>query len=128
MIQQLPEQKTSRYARNFVDADMLGEKQNAKSFRSAAYTLGIAIAFLILSLILPTFEDKRVADMVELIRSLSFWMLGYGLVIVFSYIKMRKSMKYVRFMLTWFLAPTIGLWFILRVMDIFSNMPPELQS
>lgn len=127
-MRELPEQKYASNKFKYVDTELLGEKQNSKAFRGAAYTIGIAFVFIILSLVLPTFEDKRVAEMIELIRSLAWWMIGYAAIVVFAYIRMRKSMKVILFMLNWFMVPTIGLWFILRVMDIYSNIPPELQS
>ena len=125
---QLPEQKYDNNKMHFVDTQLLGDKHNSKAFRGAAYTMGIAFAFIFLSAILPTFEDDRVAGMVELIRSLAWWMIAYASIVVFAYFKMRKNMRAILFMLNWFMVPTIGLWFILRVTDIFSNIPPELQS
>ena len=124
---ELPEQSAARRGRDFVDTQMLGEKQSSRAFRGAAYTIGIALGCLVLSLIVPTFEDKRVGDMVELIRVTAFWMLGYAAIVVFAYVKMRAQMRAVLFLLNWILVPTFGVWFILRVMDIFSNIPPELQ-
>jgi hypothetical protein len=127
MVKQLPEQKYANNKFKYVDTELLGNKQNSKAFRGAAYTIGIATAFIILSVVLPSFDDKRVADMIELIRSLAWWMLAYAVIVVVAYFKMRKNMRSLLFMLNWFMVPTIGLWFIMRVMDIFSNMPPELQ-
>ena len=124
---ELPEQKYANNKFKYVDTELLGDKQNSKAFRGAAYTMGIAAAFIFLSIILPTFENKRVADMVELIRSLAWWMTGYAAIVVFAYFRLRKNMKFILFLLNWFMVPTIGLWFILRVADIFSNMPPEIQ-
>ncbi len=122
------EQIARRRERNFVDTQLLGEKQNAKAFRSAAYTLGISFGFIVLSSILPTFEDKHVSGIIELVRSLAYWMIFYAVIVVATYIGARKNMKHVLMMLNWIFAPTIGLWFIMRVMDIYSNIPPELQS
>ncbi|PZQ46556.1 MAG: hypothetical protein DI551_04940 [Micavibrio aeruginosavorus] len=126
---QLPEQKYPDNKFKFVDTDLLGEKQNARAFRGAAYSIGIGAGFLILSPFLPKFEGQpQINQMVDLIFVMAIWMVAYAAVVIFTYLKSRKSMKYVLFMLNWFLIPTFGLWFILRVMDIFSNMPPELQK
>lgn len=114
---------------HLVDTELLGEKQNAKAFRGAAYAMGLAIGFLILSPLLGDFDgQKQISGMIELIRVMAMWMIGYAIIVIFAYIKMRKQMRAVLFMLNWFLIPTFGLWFILRVMDIFSNIPPELQQ
>ena len=124
---QLPEQKYENNKMKFVDTELLGEKQNSKAFRGAAYSMGIGLGFLILSPLLKDYGNKQVTDMVDLIGVMALWMVAYAAIVFFAYVKSRKHLKYVLFMLNWFLIPTFGLWFLLRVMDIFSNMPPELQ-
>jgi len=128
-MKELPEQKYANNKMHIVDVDLLGEKQNARAFRGAAYSIGIGAGFLILYPFLREGqESQQLKDMMELIRVMALWMLGYAAIVLFGYFKVRKHLKYVLFMLNWFLIPTFGLWFLLRIMDIFSNMPPELQS
>jgi hypothetical protein len=108
---------------SYIDEELMIDKTGRKVFKSSAYSMGIAIGFLILSPILPTMGDtaEQSAAMLSIFRTLAVWMIAYSVVVAFSFLFLRSKIKMILMMLNWFLMPSVVLWGILEIKDILTG-------
>ncbi len=116
------EQKQRR-RESAIDEELLVDRTGRKVFKSSAYSMGIAIGFLILSPILPAMGDtaEQSAEMLSVFRTLALWMIAYSVVVAFVFLFLRPKVKMVLMMLNWFLMPTVVIWGILEIKDILTG-------
>jgi|GEM_PF-4630830 len=116
------EQKNTR-RESAIDEELLVDRIGRKVFKSSAYSMGLAIGFLILSPILPAMGDtaEQSADMLGVFRTLAVWMIAYSIIVAFSFLFLRSKVKMILMMLNWFLMPSVVLWGILEIKDILTG-------
>lgn len=116
------EQKQRR-RESAIDEELLVDRTGRKVFKSSAYSMGIAIGFLILSPILPAMGDtaEQSAEMLSVFRTLALSMIAYSVVVAFVFLFLRPKVKMVLMMLNWFLMPTVVIWGILEIKDILTG-------
>ena len=112
-----------RRKESYIDEELLVDKTGRKVFKSSAYSMGIAIGFLILSPILPAMGDtaEQSAAMLSVFRTLAIWMIAYSVIVAFSFLFLRSKIKMILMMLNWFLMPSVVLWGILEIKDILTG-------
>lgn len=117
-IKQKPPEKLK-----YVDEDLLVDRTGRKAFRAAAYSMGIAIGFIILSPFLPDLGDtnEQSDQIIGVFRMVAFWMIGYSITVAFSFFFMRPRIKAVLFILNWIVMPAVVLNAILSIKDIMSG-------
>ncbi len=106
----------------YIDEELMGNKVGRKVFKSSAYSLGIAIGFLILSPLLPEIGDKEQSEaMFGLFHVLAYWMIAYSIVVAVSFLFLRPKINMILMMLNWMLMPMIAIWALLQIKDILSG-------
>lgn len=116
-IKQRPREKLK-----YVDEDLLVDKTGRKAFRSAAYAIGIAVGFLILSPLLPEIGTPEENTMiVSVFRTLSMWMIFYGFAISFAFFFMRPRVRFIMAILNWVVIPTVLIWVAFQISDIMGG-------
>lgn len=108
---------------SYIDEELMVDRTGRKVFKSSAYSMGIAIGFLILSPILPAMGDtaEQSDAMLGVFRTLAVWMIAYSIIVAFSFIFLRSKVKMILMMLNWFLMPSVVLWGILEIKDILTG-------
>ena len=110
-MQQIPEQKRPKKQLEYVDTELLGQKENVRVFKKAAYGFGVGIGFLLVLPLLPDMEDsKKAGDMVDLFHTMSIGMIFYAGAITLGYFFLRSQIKFIMFALNWIYLPTFGIW------------------
>lgn len=106
----------------YVDEELLVDKTGRKAFKSAAYSVGIAVGFLVLSPFLPEMgPEGRSGEIVSALRGIAYWMLGYALAVTVAFFFARAHVKKVLFILNWFIVPMIAISIFLDIKDILSG-------
>lgn len=110
-MQHLPEQKRARKQLEYVDTELLGQKQNVKVFKKAAYGFGVGIGFLLVLPLLPDMGDSTKSKaMLDLFHTLSLGMIFYAGAITLGYFFLRSQIKFIMFALNWIYLPSFGIW------------------
>lgn len=106
----------------YVDEELLVDKTGRRAFKSAAYSVGIAVGFLILSPLLPEMggPEKHEA-IVSALRGIAFWMIGYALAVTIAFFFVRAHVKKVLFILNWIVVPMIAITVFLEIKDILAG-------
>jgi len=113
-IKQKPPEKLK-----YVDEDLLVNKIGRKAFKSAAYSVGIAVGFLILSPLLPEMGSAEQHEkFMDVLHTVALWMIFYGALIAGSFFFMRTHVKLIMSILNWFVMPGVVLWALMAIKDI----------
>lgn len=116
-IKQRPPEKLK-----YVDEELLVDKTGRRAFKSAAYSVGIAIGFLILSPLLPEMgPEGRDGEVVAALRGVAYWMIAYALAVTLAFFFVRKHVKIVLFMLNWLVLPAVAINTFLDIQDILAG-------
>lgn len=102
----------------YVDEDLLVNKIGRKAFKRAAYAIGLAVGFFLLSPFLPDVGNKEKQDaIIGAFHVLALWLILYGALITVTFFFMREKLKLVMFILNWFVIPTVALKAVIDIMD-----------
>ncbi len=105
----------------YIDEELMGKK-NRKAFKSAAYSFGLGIGFLVLSPLLPEMGTKEKSDaLMSVFRVIAMWMIFYSAATGVAFIFFRKSVKMVLMLLNWFLVPSLAIWGFMEISGILSG-------
>jgi hypothetical protein len=116
-IKQRPPEKLK-----YVDEDLLVNKVGRKAFKSAAYSIGIAAGFLIMSPLLPEIGTPEQHELfMGVFRTVAMWMVIYGTAIAVGFFFMRPRVKLIMSTLNWFIMPAVLLWAVFEIKDILSG-------
>lgn len=116
-IKQRPPEKLK-----YVDEDLLVNKVGRKAFKSAAYSIGIAVGFLILSPLLPEIGTPEQHELfMGVFRTVAVWMIVYGAAVAGGFFFMRPRVKLIMSTLNWFVMPGVLLWAVFRIQDILAG-------
>ncbi|HEU4839258.1 MAG TPA: hypothetical protein VFS88_07605 [Micavibrio sp.] len=121
MSNYVPQKK--RHEESYIDEQLMADKTGRKVFKSSAYSMGIAVGFLILSPLLPDMGEtaEQSEAMVSVFRSLALWMIAYSIIVAVSFLFLRSKIKMILMMLNWFLMPGVVLWGVFEIKDILTG-------
>lgn len=116
------EQKDRR-RESAIDEELFADKTGRKVFKSSAYSMGLAVGFLILSPLIPDMGEtpEQSAAFVSVFRTMAVWMIAYSIAVAFSFLFLRPKIKMILMMLNWFIMPGVVLWGVLEIKDILTG-------
>lgn len=108
---------------SYIDEQLMVDRTGRKVFKSSAYSMGIAVGFLILSPLLPDMGEtaEQSAELVSVFRTLAVWMIVYAVAVAMGFIFLRSKIKMILLMLNLIIAPTIILWGVFEIKDILTG-------
>ncbi len=103
-----------------IDEELMGHK-GRKSFKSAAYSFGLAIGFLLLAPLMPEIGDtQKQAAITAIFYSTALWMIGYSVVITLAFFFLRAYVNGIISIMNWFFVPTIILWALYDIYNLLT--------
>lgn len=103
-----------------IDEELMGHK-GRKSFKSAAYSFGLAIGFLLLAPLVPEIGDpQKQIEIMKIFSSTALWMIGYSVVITLAFFFLRAYVNGIISILNWFFVPTVLIWALYDIYNLLT--------
>ena len=103
------------------DKELKKEKKIGKIGRNAAVSIGLGLGFLVLTPSLPDIDNEAKTDAMKgLFANLAIMMISYGAVLLLSVVFVRNKAQLIAGIMSWFVAPSLALWFCMEVMDVLA--------
>lgn len=101
---------------DFVDTELLGNREYAKAFRQMAYAIGAGAGFLLLLPTLPDIkgEEYRINEMLWLYAAISGFFISYAIIMGATLKFVRGFLPTVQFTLNWMMVPSAAIWFVME--------------
>lgn len=104
------------------DKERKKEKKIAAISRNAAMSVGIGVGFFVLVPLLPEIGNEVKADAMKgLFASVAMAMIGYGAILLLAVMFARSKSTLIAGLMSWFVAPSIAVWFLMEAMDILNK-------